>query len=149
MKKIENTDTYILLSPNEGEIIEAVARRCSIEKVYFKILQNSQEKICARVSFLNKVVGVRPATLLKKRFWHRYFLVNFAKFLRTRFVTKHLRWLLLKLQRMKFPDHAFTLYNAIFQNSKMKNLNLVNMILLIIKPSLEAELVVDIFLYLY
>ena len=28
---------------------------------------------------------LRPATLLKKRLWHRYFPVNFAKFFRTPF----------------------------------------------------------------
>ena len=33
--------------------------------------------------FLIKVASVRPATLLKKSFWHRYFPVNFVKFLRT------------------------------------------------------------------
>ena len=36
-----------------------------------------------------------PATLLKKRLWHRCLPVNFAKFLRTPFLTEHLRWLLL------------------------------------------------------
>ena len=34
-------------------------------------------------------------TLLKKRLWHRCFPVNFAKFLRTPFLTEQLRWLLL------------------------------------------------------
>ena len=34
-------------------------------------------------------------TLLKKRFWHRCFPLNFVKFLRTRFFVEHLRWLLL------------------------------------------------------
>ena len=34
-------------------------------------------------------------TLLKKSLWHRCFPVNFAKFLRTPFFTKHLWWLLL------------------------------------------------------
>ena len=38
----------------------------------------------------------QPATLLIKRLWYRYFPVNFAKFLRTPFLTEHLRWLLLK-----------------------------------------------------
>ena len=38
--------------------------------------------------------GLRPATLLKKRFWHRCFPVNFAKFLRTPFLTEYFRWLL-------------------------------------------------------
>ena len=36
--------------------------------------------------FLNKVAGLRPATLLKKRLWRRCFPVNFAKFLRTPFL---------------------------------------------------------------
>ena len=35
--------------------------------------------------FFNKVPGVGPATLLKRRFWYRYFPVSFAKFLRTPF----------------------------------------------------------------
>ena len=36
--------------------------------------------------FFNKVADLRPATLLKKRLWHRCFSVNFAKFLRTHFL---------------------------------------------------------------
>ena len=48
--------------------------------------------------FFNKVVaGLRPATLLKERLWHRCFPVNFAKFPRTPFFTEHLRWLFLNL----------------------------------------------------
>ena len=47
--------------------------------------------------FFDKVADLRPATLLKKRPWHRCFPVNFAKFLRTPFLTEHLRWLLLHL----------------------------------------------------
>ena len=48
--------------------------------------------------FFNKVAGLRPGTLLKKRLWHRCFPVNFAKFLRTSFFIEHLRWLLLNKQ---------------------------------------------------
>ena len=33
---------------------EAVAKRCSVKKVFLEISQNSQEKTCARVSFLIK-----------------------------------------------------------------------------------------------
>ena len=33
--------------------------------------------------FFNKVAGLRSATLLEKRLWHRCFPVNFEKFLRT------------------------------------------------------------------
>ena len=65
--------------------IEAVVRRCSVKK---EISQNS---------LFNKVAGLRPATLLKKSFWHRCFPVNFPKFLRTPFFTEHLQWLLLDL----------------------------------------------------
>ena len=36
--------------------------------------------------FFNKIAGLRPATLLKKRLWHKCFPVNFAKFLRTPFL---------------------------------------------------------------
>ena len=35
--------------------------------------------------FFNKVAGLRPVTLLKKRLWYKSFPVNFAKFLRTLF----------------------------------------------------------------
>ena len=34
----------------------------------------------------NTVTGLGPTTLLKRRLWHRRFLVNFAKFLRTPFL---------------------------------------------------------------
>ena len=36
--------------------------------------------------FFNKVAALKPATLLKKRLWHRCFPVNFAKFLRIPFL---------------------------------------------------------------
>ena len=47
--------------------------------------------------FFNKVAGLRAATLLKKRLWHRCFAENFGKYLRTPFFSEHLRWLLLFL----------------------------------------------------
>ena len=36
-------------------LTELVARRCSVKKVFLEISQNSQENICARVSFLIKL----------------------------------------------------------------------------------------------
>ena len=36
--------------------------------------------------FFDKVAGLRPATLLKKRLWHKCFSMNFGKFLRTPFL---------------------------------------------------------------
>ena len=49
-------------------------RRCSVKKVFLKILQNSQENTCVRVSFLIKLQAP-----------HRCFPVNFAKIFRTPF----------------------------------------------------------------
>ena len=40
------------------------------------------------------VTRIRPATLFKNRLWCRCFLVSFVKFLKTPFLTEHLRWLL-------------------------------------------------------
>ena len=70
---------------------EAVEQRCSVKKVFQKISQNSQANSCTRVS-----AGLRPATLLKKRFWHRCLPLNFEKFLGAPFFIEHLWWLLLK-----------------------------------------------------
>ena len=36
--------------------------------------------------FLSKVAGLRPATIFKKRLWHRCFPAKFVKFLRTPFL---------------------------------------------------------------
>ena len=52
----------------------------------------------------------RPATILKKRLWHRFFPVNFAKLLRTPFLTEQLRWLLLRIFKTfitKFNSSSF------------------------------------------
>ena len=35
--------------------LKAVVQRCSVKKVFLEISQNSQENICARVSFLIKL----------------------------------------------------------------------------------------------
>ena len=40
---------------------------------------------------------MRPATLLKKRLWHRCFRVNLANVLRTVFLIEYFRWLLLHI----------------------------------------------------
>ena len=54
------------------------------KKVFLEISQNSQENTCAR-AFFNKVAGLRPPALLKKKLRHRCFPVNFVKFRRTLF----------------------------------------------------------------
>ena len=44
------------------------------------------------IHYRNIKIQAWPATLLKKRLWHRCFPVNFEKFLRTPFLIEHL-WL--------------------------------------------------------
>ena len=75
--------------------------RSSRSEVYSKrgVLRNFRKftgKHLRQSLFFNKVTGLRSETLLKKRLWHKCFLVNFVKFLRTPFFTEHFRWMLLK-----------------------------------------------------
>ena len=60
------------------------------------------EHLCQGL-FFNKVAGLRPATRLEKRLWHRCFPVNFVKFLRTPFLKEHLWWLLLYSLYIDYP----------------------------------------------
>ena len=60
---------------NMKKFTKPVAQRCSVKKVFLEISQNSQERTCARVSFLINNI-------------HRGFSVNFVKFLRTPFYIK-------------------------------------------------------------
>ena len=69
------------------------------EKDVLRNFANSQENTCARVNFLIKLQAA-PATLLKKRLWHRCFRMNFAKFLRTPFSQSTSGRLLLKREKL-------------------------------------------------
>ena len=80
------------------QLSESVARRCFVKCVFVRISQNSQENTCA--------------TLLKKRFWHICFHVNFARFLRTPFrFLEHLRWLFLSFpEKIDNDFQPFTIF---------------------------------------
>ena len=71
---------------NYSRLIKKI--RSSRPEVFLKTLQNSQENTIPRQA--------PPATLLKKRLLHRCFPVNFANFLRTRFLQNTSGRLLLK-----------------------------------------------------
>ena len=58
-------------------------QRCSLKKGAPGKFEKFIGKHLCQILFSNKVAGLRLATLLKKRSWHRCFPVNFAKFLRT------------------------------------------------------------------
>ena len=59
----------------------------------------------------------QACNLLKGRLWHRCFPVNFAKFLRTPFLIKHLRWLLLTLILIN-PFYATSLFRLFHSSEK-------------------------------
>ena len=58
-------------------------QRCSMKK---SVLRKFTGKHPCQSLFFDKVAGLRLATLLKKRFLHWYFPVNFGKSLRTPFL---------------------------------------------------------------
>ena len=77
-------------------------------KKCFQKFHKSHRKTPVSESLFNKVPGLRPATLFKKRIWHRCFTVNFVKFLRTPFFIEHLWWrLLIILFNLKMPEIFF------------------------------------------
>ena len=57
---------------------EAVARRCSVKKVFLEILQNSQENISARVSFLIKLQS-SACSFIRKETLAQMFYCEFCK----------------------------------------------------------------------
>ena len=64
-------------------------RWCSLNKIFLKSSQYSQENICVGVSF-NKFTDLQACNFAKKRLQHRRFAVNIANFKNTYF-EKHLR----------------------------------------------------------
>ena len=69
--------------------------RCYIKKGVLRDFTKFLGKHLCQSLFFNKVAGLRPATLLKKRLWHRCFPVIFMEFVRTHFfqrtpVSEHL-----------------------------------------------------------
>ena len=92
---------------NPSEMLKKITRenKSTRKFLFFWCRSSRPQVLCKKVILRNfaKLTGknlnqsLRPATLLKKKLWHRCFPVNFAKFLRTPFLTEHLRWLLLKV----------------------------------------------------
>ena len=57
-----------------------------MKKGVLRNFTNFTGKYLCQSLFFNKLADLRPATLLKKRLWHKCFPVNFTKFLRTPFL---------------------------------------------------------------
>ena len=79
-------------------------RRCSVRDGVLKNFAKLAGKHLYQSLFFNKVAGLSPATLLKKRLWYRCFPVKFAKFLKTPFLQiTYGRLLLTKVVKLFFP----------------------------------------------
>ena len=66
------------------------------------------EVFCKKGVLIISQNSQEAGNFIKKRLWHRCFPVNFAKFVRTPFLTEHLWWLLLKFTFLPF---YYTLHN--------------------------------------
>ena len=103
---LQNNSKCLLLNDKCHTRYCLVCYKSSHREVFCKkvVLRNfaklTGKHLCQRL-FFNKIAGLKSATLFKKRLWHRCFLVNFAKSLRTPFFTEHLRWLVLLLDEMQ------------------------------------------------
>ena len=69
-------------------------KRFCIAGVFRNFLKLTGKHPCQNL-FFSKVTVLSPATLLKRRLWHKFFPVNFSKFLRTPFLQNTSRRLLL------------------------------------------------------
>ena len=66
---------------------EAVARRCSVKKVFLEISQNSKENTCARVSFLIKL-RTSACNFIKKETLAKVFSCEFCEISKSTFFYK-------------------------------------------------------------
>ena len=110
-----------LLSPFLGQVVPATLTKTITSRngdhfnsiylfilFYFSTLKTKQKQPPEVLYRKKKLPG--PATLLKKRPWYRRFRVNFAKFLRTRFLQNSSGQL---LQR-KFRGRKLFLFMTVF-----------------------------------
>ena len=63
--------------------------------------------------FFIKVIGLRHATLLNKRLWHRCFPVNFCKIFKSTFLVEYFWWLLLHFLSYLWIQIPILLHNLI------------------------------------
>ena len=83
-----NKDSWTcIIFCSQDEFMIEILPRCSFYR-------SSYPEVFCEKGFFRKFAKF---TRKKKRLWHRCLPVNFAKVLRTSFLTKHLRWLLLIL----------------------------------------------------
>ena len=87
-----------------------------MKKGVLKNFTNFTGKHLCQSFFFNKVTVLRPAPLLKKRLWHRCFLVNLVKFLRRLFSQNTSGGCFCKNWLMNFKIISFHCINGHFFN---------------------------------
>ena len=78
-----------------GSNFEIPEGNININNLQYQKLSPGLVRSSRQEVFCDKVAGLKLATLSRKRLQHRYFPMNFAKFLRAPFFIEHLRWPLL------------------------------------------------------
>ena len=81
---------------------------CSVRKAVLRNFAKYTGKHLSQSLFFNKVVGLRLATLLKKRPLYGCFPLNFAKFLKTPFLQTTSGRLLLKRMFLTDKTHSYS-----------------------------------------
>ena len=96
--------------------------RCSVRKGVLRNFTKFTRKYLCQILFFNKAAGLRPATLLKKRLWHRCFPVNVVEFLRTPLLQNTSGRLLLSVKSNYFlKSYRPLLKNPIHFSEVLKN----------------------------
>ena len=89
-------------------------RRCSIrEGVLRNFVKFTGKHLCQSL-FFNNIVGPRAASVLKKRLWHRWFPVSFAKFLKTPFLQNTCGRLLLEIDSIIYAEYLYSHMKEVF-----------------------------------
>ena len=113
-------------------IFRSSHQRCSVKQYVLRNFAKLTGKHLCQSLFFNKVAGLRPATLLKKRLLHRCFPVNFAKFLKIPFSQKTSGRLLLY-----FEKNTLTYLR---KNSRLMSIVIVNLRVFIVIANLRVAL---------
>ena len=95
---------------------EVVAHRCSVKKVLLEISKKFTEKQMCQSLFFNKVAGLGPATLFKKRPRHSCFPVNFCEVSKSTFSYRTPPVAVSETSRNKRPIEATVCIQYVLQN---------------------------------
>ena len=103
-------------------------KSCSAKKMFLKTSQNPQGNIFVRFFFLIKLQP-EVCNFIWKRLWHRCFLVNFKKFLRTPFLKStfgHCFWVhwFLRYTNIYLQATETICFHKNYWNKKSKNISM-------------------------